>query len=175
MTTYVLGGGCFWCLDGVYTQIKGVISIESGYAGGDGPAGYWDIVAGRTDHAEVIRITFDELVITADIILDIFFLIHDPTSLNKQGADEGTQYRSTMMYTNDAQQAAFVAARDRAQSVWRRDPVVTEITPLKVFYVAESEHQDYYARNPLAGYCQIVINPKISKARQHYQRWFIDA
>jgi peptide-methionine (S)-S-oxide reductase len=171
MTTYILGGGCFWCLDAIYAQLRGVTQVESGYAGGDQPARYWDVVSGRTGHAEVTRITFDEAIIPADVILDMFFLIHDPTSLNKQGADEGPQYRSTMMYSDDAQRVAFEAARDRAALVWEA-PIVTEITQLTTFYLAEPEHQDFYAQNSLAGYCQIVINPKISKARHAYNEWF---
>lgn len=171
MTTYVLGGGCFWCLDGVYAQLKGVSLVESGFAGGDQPARYWDVVSGRTGHAEVTRITFDESVIPEDIILDIFFLIHDPTSLNKQGADEGTQYRSTMMYGSPEQEATFHAALSRACRVWKK-PIVTEIVDLKIFYIAEQEHQDFYAQNSEAGYCQIVIDPKISKARRAYEKWF---
>lgn len=171
MTTYVLGGGCFWCLDGVYAQLRGVKTVESGYAGGDAPADYWHVVSGRTGHAEVTRVSFDEAFIPAEVILDMFFLIHDPTSLNKQGADEGTQYRSTMMYTGDEQRQAFEAARDRAQVLWQK-PIVTEIVPLKTFYPAEPEHQDFYARNPEAGYCQVVIDPKITKARSHYAKWF---
>ena len=171
MTTYVLGGGCFWCLDGVYAQLRGVTSVESGYAGGDQPADYWRVVSGRTGHAEVVRITFDETVIPAETILDIFFLIHDPTSLNKHGADEGTQYRSIMMYTDEAQHQAFQTALDKAQGIWNQ-PIVTEITPLKTFYPAEPEHQDYYANNALTGYCQIVIDPKIAKTRAQYASWF---
>ena len=171
MTTYVLGGGCFWCLDGAYAQLRGVVSVESGYAGGNQPADYWHVVSGRTGHAEVVRLTFDETTIPAETILDIFFLIHDPTSLNKQGADEGTQYRSTMMYTNEEQQHTFQAALDRAQAQWDK-PIVTEIVPLKTFYPAEPEHQDYYANNALTGYCQIVIDPKIAKARATYAPWF---
>lgn len=171
MTTYVLGGGCFWCLDGVYAQVKGVSLIESGYAGGEAPARYWDVVSGRSGHAEVTRISFDEAVIPAEVILDIFFLIHDPTSLNRQGADEGTQYRSTMMYIDQQQQAVFEAARQRAAATWP-NPIVTEIVALKTFYLAEPEHQDFYARNQEVGYCQVVIDPKISKARQNYQQWF---
>ncbi|MFI5212747.1 MAG: peptide-methionine (S)-S-oxide reductase MsrA [Candidatus Saccharimonadales bacterium] len=171
MTTYVLGGGCFWCLDGVYAQLRGVTSVESGYAGGDKPADYWRVVGGRTGHAEVTRVSFDEAVIPADVILDMFFLIHDPTSLNRQGADEGTQYRSTMMYRDDDQKSAFEQARQRAEQLWDQ-PIVTEIVPLKEFYLAEPEHQDFYARNSETGYCQIVINPKISKARQTYNNWF---
>ena len=171
MTTYVLGGGCFWCLDGVYAQLKGIASIESGYAGGDAPARYWDVVSGRSGHAEVTRITFDETILPIDVALDIFFLIHDPTSLNRQGADEGTQYRSTMMYTSDQQRADFGASRERAAKLWPQ-PIVTEIVPLKTFYLAEPEHQDFYTRNSEAGYCQIVIDPKISKARRDYEQWF---
>lgn len=171
MTTYVLGGGCFWCLDGVYAQLKGVMAVESGYAGGDGPAGYYDIVTGRTGHAEVTRVTFDETIIPSTVILDIFFLIHDPTSLNKQGADEGTQYRSTMMYGDNEQAKLFEAALGRAQALWDKQ-IVTEVTALKQFYLAEPEHQDFYARNPEAGYCRIVIDPKISKARRSYNTWF---
>ncbi|MEO7904972.1 MAG: peptide-methionine (S)-S-oxide reductase MsrA [Candidatus Saccharimonadales bacterium] len=171
MTSYILGGGCFWCLDGVYTQLSGVTMVESGYAGGDGPADYWRVVSGRTGHAEVTRVTFDESIIPTDVILDIFFLIHDPTSLNRQGADEGTQYRSTMMYTDSDQHTAFQQALARAQTVWPR-PVVTEIVPIKQFHIAEQEHQDFYANNPLAGYCQIVIDPKIAKARAQYSQWF---
>jgi len=171
MTTYVLGGGCFWCLDGVYAQLRGVTSVESGYAGGDQPADYWHVVSGRTGHAEVVRVNFDETIIPADVILTIFFLIHDPTSLNKQGADEGTQYRSTMMYADEQQHQAFQSALKAAQNSWN-NPIVTEITPLKTFYPAESEHQDYYANNALTGYCQIVIDPKIAKARAKYASWF---
>lgn len=171
MTTYVLGGGCFWCLDGVYAQLRGVISVESGYAGGDNSARYWDVVSGQTGHAEVTRVTFDETIIPTNVILDMFFLIHDPTSLNKQGADEGTQYRSTMMYLDNEQKTLFGAARDRAAQLWQQ-PIVTEIVPLKEFYLAEPEHQDFYAQNTESGYCQIVINPKISKARHTYNEWF---
>lgn len=171
MTTYVLGGGCFWCLDAIYAQLRGIITVESGYAGGDQPADYWHVVSGRTGHAEVIRLAFDESIIPSDVILDIFFLIHDPTSLNRQGADEGTQYRSTMMYSNDVQKTAFIAARDRAQNVWGK-PIVTEIVPLKSFYLAEPEHQDYYTQNPTAGYCTVVIDPKVRKARADYSQWF---
>ena len=173
MAKYVLGGGCFWCLDAVYAQLRGVTKIESGYAGGQGRPNYWRVVNGGTGHAEVIQISFDEAVIPSDIILDIFFLIHDPTSLNKQGADEGTQYRSTMMYADDTQKEAFHAARDRAQKVWDR-PVVTEIVPLDTFYIGEEEHQQYYQKYPEAGYCQIVIDPKISKAKKQYEKWFKD-
>lgn len=171
MTKYVLGGGCFWCLDAVYAQLQGVMSVESGYAGGDGAPSYWRVVNGGTGHAEVVRITFDEAIIPPDVILDIFFLIHDPTSLNKQGADEGTQYRSVMFYDDNDQKELFHAAQARAQQFWPR-PIVTEIAPLEAFHIAEPEHQDYYNQNPETGYCQIVIDPKISKARHAYTKWF---
>ena len=171
MTTYVLGGGCFWCLDAIYAQLHGVKKVESGYAGGQGTPNYWKVVSGRTGHAEVTRVTFDETVIPSDIILDMFFLIHDPTSLNRQGADEGAQYRSTMMYANDDQNTAFHDALRRAKKLWDR-PIVTEVAPLDTFHLAEPEHQDYCSQNSYAGYCQIVIDPKISKARQSYNKWF---
>jgi peptide-methionine (S)-S-oxide reductase len=171
MTTYVLGGGCFWCLDAIYAQLRGVTKVESGYAGGEGVPTYWRVVSGRTGHAEVTRVTFDETIIPSDVILDIFFLIHDPTSLNRQGADEGTQYRSTMMYLDDTQKSAYQSALKRAQTLWD-SPIVTEIVPLDTFYLAEPDHQDYYNQNSETGYCQIVIEPKISKTRQSYNKWF---
>jgi peptide-methionine (S)-S-oxide reductase len=171
MTSYVLGGGCFWCLDGVYAQLRGVVSVESGYTGGQGTPDYWRVVSGRTGHAEVVRVTFDETIIPREVILDMFFLIHDPTSLNKQGADEGTQYRSIMLYEDEQQHRDFAAALQRAQLIWD-EPIVTEITPLDIFYLAETEHQDYFKKNPESGYCQIVIMPKVSKARQEFNTWF---
>lgn len=126
---------------------------------------------GSTSHAEAVRITFDESVIPSDVILDIFFLIHDPTTLNRQGNDVGTQYRSAMFYADDAQKQAFEAARDRAQKHWD-NPIVTEITDLVEFYLAEEYHQDYFNKNPGNGYCSIVVEPKIVKARSHYSQWF---
>jgi len=171
MTSYVLGGGCFWCIDAVFRRIKGVVSTEVGYAGGKGEASYSRVASGTTGYAEVTRITFDETIIPAQTILDIFFLVHDPSSLNRQGADEGTQYRSVMFYENDEQKEAFQAALSRAQKLWQ-DPIVTELSPLKMFYVAEDEHQDYFNKNPEAGYCQIVIAPKVNKARSRYSKWF---
>ena len=172
MTTYVLAGGCFWCLDAVYRQLKGVESSVSGYAGGDeASADYYKVVSGKTDHAESVSITFDETVIPKDVILDIFFLIHDPTSLNKQGADTGPQYRSAMFYHDDAQKAEFEAAITRAQNHWDK-PIVTTLEPLDAFYEAESEHQDYYANNPFNPYCPVVISPKVSKAKKAYTKWF---
>lgn len=171
MTSFVLGGGCFWCLDAVYQQIKGVTKVESGYAGGEGPANYYRVASGTTGYAEVVRVTFDESVIPAETILDLYFVMHDPTTLNRQGADEGTQYRSVMFYENDEQQRLFQAALERAQKLWD-DPVVTEITPLEKFYIAEDEHQDYFRKNPEAGYCSVVIAPKVVKVRSHFKQWF---
>jgi len=174
MTTYVLAGGCFWCLDAVYRRIKGVTKVVSGYAGGgiDNPT-YYEVASGESGHAEAVQITFDESIIPSDVILDLFFLIHDPTTLNRQGADIGTQYRSDMFYTDDTQKDAFEAAIERAKSHWD-DPIVTKLTKLDTFFDAEDEHQDYFNKNPGNGYCSIVIAPKIIKARSAYTKWFKD-
>jgi peptide-methionine (S)-S-oxide reductase len=172
MTTYVLAGGCFWCLDAIYRRLKGVETVYSGYTGGQTPdPTYYEVATGDTDHAEAVQITFDEKVIPADVILDLFFLIHDPTTLNRQGADVGTQYRSAMFYKDKAQHDAFLKAAARAEDHWD-DPIVTEITALDVFYPAEEEHQDYFNKNPGNGYCTIVIAPKIVKARSAYIKYF---
>lgn len=172
MTTYVLAGGCFWCLDAVYRRLKGVEKVVSGYAGGDLPyPTYEQVSLGASGHAEVVQLTFDETVIPTETILDLFFLIHDPTTLNRQGNDVGTQYRSAMFYADDGQKAAFEAARERATEHWD-DKIVTEITQLDEFYPAEDYHQDYFNKNPAAGYCSIIIAPKVSKARAAYKQWF---
>lgn len=172
MTTYILGGGCFWCLDAVFRRLKGVTQIASGYAGGDlkDPT-YYQVASGDTGHAEVVQITFDETIIPHETILDIFFSLHDPTTLNRQGADVGTEYRSIMLYSDDAQKQDFEAALERAMMIWDK-PLVTEIRPLEAFYIAEPEHQDYFNKNPQAGYCTVVINPKVTKIRQHFKEWF---
>lgn len=172
MTTYILAGGCFWCLDGVYQKLRGVESSISGYTGGtlEYPT-YDDVSLGTTGHAEAVQITFDESVIPADVILDIFFLIHNPTTLNRQGADIGTQYRSAMYYADEMQKTEFELARDRAQQHWD-DKIVTEITELGEFYYAEDYHQNYYARNPANPYCPVVISPKVAKAKKSYTKWF---
>lgn len=174
MTTYVLAGGCFWCLDAVYRRVKGVTSVVSGYTGGTTiNPGYYDVATGTTGHAEAVKVEFDESVIPADVILDIFFLAHDPTTLNRQGADVGTQYRSGMFYIDDAQKLQFEQAVGRAQKIWD-DPIVTEMTPLDTFYGAEDEHQDYFNKNPEAGYCSVVIAPKVAKVRATYADWFVE-
>ena len=173
MTRFVLGGGCFWCLDAVFRRIKGVESVVSGYAGGHvSDPSYEAVCTGETGHAEVVHVTFDETVIPADTILDIFFTIHDPTTLNRQGADVGTQYRSVLYYSDEAQKARFEAAVERAGQLWD-DPIVTEISPLDTFYEAEAYHQDYFNNNPDAGYCSVVIVPKIIKARQKFADWYL--
>lgn len=171
MTTYVLAGGCFWCLDAVYRRLRGVTQVESGYAGGEGPATYERVSTGETGYAESTRITFDEAIIPREIILDIFFLIHNPTTPNRQGNDVGPQYRSTMFYADEQQKQQFEAAMDRAKAHWD-DPIVTELAPLQEFIPAETEHQDYFANHPENPYCQVVIEPKIVKARSTYTKWF---
>lgn len=174
MTTYVLAGGCFWCLDAVYRRISGVSEVISGYAGGRMADPRYELVStGLTGHAEVVKLTFDEKVIPAETILDLFFLIHDPTTLNRQGNDVGTQYRSAMYYKDDTQKTAFEAAMERARAHWTA-PIVTEIAKLDTFYPAEDYHQDYFNKNPGNGYCSIVITPKIVKARAEYAKWFKD-
>jgi len=172
MTTFVLGGGCFWCLDAVFRKLKGVTSSECGYAGGETPSpNYYQVASGRTGHAEVVRVTFDESIIPVETLLGIYFLIHNPTTLNQQGADVGTEYRSIMLFENETQRQAFSSAIATAQTIWD-DPIVTELKPLETFFLAEKEHQDYFAKNPETGYCSIVIEPKISKARHEYKQWF---
>lgn len=171
MTSFVLGGGCFWCLDALYRQIKGVTKVESGYAGGTGIPNYYRVATGTTGYAEVVRVAFDETIVPADVIMDLFFVVHNPTTLNQQGADIGTQYRSAVFYQDEAQQTVFKEALKRAQEVWDK-PIVTEIVPLETFYVAEEEHQDYFRKNPASGYCSVVIEPKIVKARSHFKQWF---
>ena len=145
---------------------------ECGYAGGvvANPS-YYDVASEQTGHAETVRVTFDETIIPLETLLEIYFLIHDPTTLNRQGADTGTQYRSVMLYADDTQRQQFMTAQRHAATIWD-DPIVTELKPLDHFYQAEREHQDYFNKNPGAGYCTIVIAPKIVKARHAYKQWF---
>jgi len=174
MATYTLAGGCFWCLDAVFQRLKGIESSICGYAGGIAEdADYYAVATGKTDHAETVQVTFDKTVIPGDVILDMFFLIHDSTTLNRQGGDVGRQYRSTMFYADETQNELFEAAVERAKTHWG-DNIVTELTPLDTFYPAEIEHTDYYSNNPTTGYCTVVIEPKISKARKAYASWFKD-
>ena len=165
-----LGGGCFWCLEAVFDDLQGVTDVVSGYAGGhvQNPD-YKSVCTGRTGHAEVVQVTFDPSVVTYEDILGIFFAIHDPTTLNRQGADVGTQYRSAIYYHSDAQKATAEAliARLNAEHIWP-NPIVTEVTAAPVFYPAEDYHQEYFKRNPYQGYCQAVISPKVAKFRKQY-------
>jgi len=165
-----LAGGCFWCLEAVFEQVKGVEHVQSGYSGGrvDHPS-YRQVCTGTTGHAEVVQISFDPSVISFRELLEIFFAIHDPTTLNRQGPDAGTQYRSAIFY-HDAEQkrvAEEVISELRAAGVWRY-PIVTEVAPLEVFYQAEDYHDEYYRRNTEQPYCQVVIEPKLAKFRQKY-------
>ena len=171
LETATLGGGCFWCLEAAFLQLRGVERVVSGYAGGAIPnPTYEQVCAGNTGHAEVVQVTFDPAIITYDDLLDVFFVIHDPTTLNRQGGDRGTQYRSVVFHHDAAQQAAAQAAIARltAERVWD-DPIVTEITPLDVFYPAEPYHQRYFERNPAQGYCQVVVAPKVAKVRARFR------
>ncbi|MEK8088514.1 peptide-methionine (S)-S-oxide reductase MsrA [Thermithiobacillus plumbiphilus] len=165
-----LGGGCFWCLEAVFQQLKGVKEVISGYAGGqvENPD-YRQVCSGTTGHAEVVQIHFDPAVISYRDLLDVFFTIHDPTTLNCQGADVGTQYRSVIFHHSpEQQQVAETTIRElESAGVWNA-PIVTEVLPAPHFYPAEVYHKDYYARNPDQGYCRIVIAPKVAKLRQKY-------
>ncbi len=165
-----LGGGCFWCLEAVYDELRGVVSVESGYAGGTVPdPTYRDVCDGTTGHAEVIQVTFDPAEVSYRDLLNVFFTIHDPTTLNRQGADVGTQYRSVIFYHSPEQKqtAEEVIAEQHAARVWEA-PIVTEVLPAPEFYIAEDYHQEYFARNPGQGYCRAVIEPKVAKFRKHY-------
>jgi len=165
-----LAGGCFWCLEAVYDQLKGVESVESGYSGGNvkNPE-YREVCKGTTGHAEAVRITFDPQAISFKDLLDVFFTVHDPTTLNRQGADVGTQYRSAIFYHSPEQKATAekTIADLNAAKLWNA-PIVTQVAPLTDFYEAEMYHQEYYANNPRAPYCMAVIAPKVSKFRKHY-------
>lgn len=169
MKTIVLGGGCFWCTEALYQRIKGVESVVSGYAGGDYPnPTYEDLHYKDTGHAEVIQITYDEEKVSLEQLLNVFWHIHNPTTPNQQGADVGSEYRSIIL-TNDQVETnlAEQTKTQTAEKLWD-DPIVTEIKQLEVFYPAEAHHQDYFNTNPTAGYCQVVINPKLAKFEQTF-------
>lgn len=162
----VLGGGCFWCVEAAYELIPGVLAAESGYAGGARPnPSYEQISTGATGHAEVVKVTFDSAKVTRAELLDFFWDIHDPTTLNRQGADVGTQYRSVIYFASPEEEELVLASRNRANPEWG-GKIVTEILPLPVFYRAEEYHQDYYLKNPNAGYCRVVIKPKLEKLKK---------
>lgn len=166
-----LGGGCFWCLEAVFDQVQGVVSVESGYSGGTvrNPT-YREVCSGYTGHAEVVQVTFDPTVISYRDLLDIFFDIHDPTTLNRQGADVGTQYRSVIFY-HDAEQQAIAedAIAELAAAKRWPNPIVTQVEPLQAFYVAEDYHQNYYENNKRQPYCRMVIAPKVKKLHKHFE------
>lgn len=173
MQTFVLAGGCFWCLDAVYRTLKGVVDVVSGYTGGQTvQPSYEAVCTGTTGHAEAVAVTFDPEVIPADVILDVFFTLHDPRQLNRQGNDVGTQYRSAMFYTDAAQRSLFEMARDRASEYWGGG-LVTEISPLQQYYVADDYHQDFFAKNPAQGYCLAVALPKVNKIRKSYAQYVL--
>jgi len=164
----IVGGGCFWCTEAVFELLKGVSDVESGYANGHtlNPT-YRDICTGETGHAEVIKITYDDSIITSDTLLDIFVVVQNPTTLNVQGADRGTQYRSTILYTDEETKEAAEAAMEAAQKDYK-DPIVTIIEPLECYYIAETYHQDYYRQNSMQGYCMAVIPPKLAKIKEKF-------
>jgi peptide-methionine (S)-S-oxide reductase len=165
-----LAGGCFWCLEAVYDQMRGVESVESGYMGGPGANPTYEAVCtGRTGHAEVVRLTFDPAAVSFRELLEVFFVIHDPTTLNRQGNDVGTQYRSAIFYHSPEQKAAAetVISAFTKDKIFDR-PIVTEVAPAGTFYIAEDYHQEYFARNPGQGYCMAVVNPKVAKFRQKF-------
>ena len=167
-----LGGGCFWCLDAVYRRIHGVLSVESGYCGGQvHQPSYEQICSGKTGHAEVVRLSFDPAVISYREILEIFFLIHDPTTLNRQGNDVGTQYRS-VIYSHSPEQHAIAESVKAAVAEHWEAPIVTELAMAPMFYPAEAYHQDYFTQHPQQGYCAFVVAPKVSKARQAFQKFW---
>ncbi|CAN5850082.1 peptide-methionine (S)-S-oxide reductase MsrA [soil metagenome] len=165
-----LGAGCFWCVEAVFDELRGVETVESGYSGGQVPnPSYEQVCTGRTGHAEVIQITFDLEVVSFREVLEVFFTVHDPTTLNRQGADVGTQYRSAIFYHSPEQKATAeqVIAEMNQAGIWN-DPIVTEVSEFSEFFPAGEYHRDYYRRNPNQGYCQIVIAPKVAKFRQKY-------
>lgn len=165
------GGGCFWCTEAVFHDLRGVSHVESGYAGGQTEAPtYQEVCSGTTGHAEVIQVTFDPAEISYETLLDVFFHTHDPTTLNRQGADVGTQYRSVIFYHDATQQTTAVAVKERLQdSDEFSSPIVTEISPLESYYSAEAYHQRYFELNPRQPYCAAVVGPKVQKFRQRYQ------
>jgi peptide-methionine (S)-S-oxide reductase len=168
--TATLAGGCFWCLEAVFDELKGVESVESGYSGGHAAnPSYRAVCTGTTGHAEAVQITFDPAVISYEDLLRVFFATHDPTTLNRQGPDVGTQYRSAIFYQSPEQKAAAekIIGEVNAAGIWGR-PIVTEVNPFKEFFVAEDYHQEYFADNPYQPYCMAVVAPKVIKFRKHF-------
>lgn len=173
MHTFVLAGGCFWCLDAVYRTLRGVSDVVSGYTGGlTVLPSYESVCTGSTGHAEAVAVTFDPEVIPDDVILDVFFSLHDPRQLDRQGADVGSQYRSAMFYRDDAQRELFEAAIARASETWDGG-IVTTLEPLGDWYRAEEYHQDFFAKNPGQGYCMAVALPKVNKVRKSFAEYVL--
>jgi peptide-methionine (S)-S-oxide reductase len=166
--TAILGGGCFWCTEAVYLEVKGITSVESGYTGGQiAQPTYEQVCTGATGHAEVVKLSFDPTVISYRDLLEIFFTIHDPTTLNRQGNDVGTQYRSVIYHQSPQQEATARQVIAEMAHVWDA-PIVTELSPAPLFYKAEDYHQDYFRQHPLQGYCAFVVAPKVDKFRKTY-------
>jgi peptide-methionine (S)-S-oxide reductase len=171
LETATLAGGCFWCVEAVFDELQGVESVVSGYTGGDAQSPtYQQVCSGTTGHAEAVQISFDPRVVSFRELLEVFFTVHDPTTLNRQGADIGTQYRSAIFYhtTEQREAAEQIIAELNATEGWEDTPVVTEVAPLTEFYPAEDYHQDYFRNNPGQGYCRAVVAPKVSKFRQKF-------
>ncbi|MFY9304640.1 MAG: peptide-methionine (S)-S-oxide reductase MsrA [Rhodoluna sp.] len=163
MMNFVLGGGCFWCLDSSFMQFRGIEDVEVGYAGGHTSyPDYETVCSESTGHAEVAKVIFDEAVIPAETVLDIFFTLHDPTQLNRQGNDVGSSYRSCMFYQDEPQKLLFEDSLDRAKQVWGQG-IVTTLEPLETFWMGEEYHQDFFSKNPNQGYCNFVVKPKMEK------------
>ncbi|MEJ8811192.1 peptide-methionine (S)-S-oxide reductase MsrA [Variovorax ureilyticus] len=171
--TIVLGGGCFWCTEAVFDRVRGVVDVESGYSNGQAlNPSYEQVCTGRTGHAEVVKVVFDPEEISLHEILEIFFVVHDPTTLNRQGNDVGTQYRSGIYYTSDEQKRmADEVIREISDSKTYRAPVVTEVQPLANYSTAEAYHQDYFLNNPNQGYCAFVVGPKVEKFQKTFAKY----
>jgi peptide-methionine (S)-S-oxide reductase len=164
----ILGGGCFWCLEAVYLEVRGVTRVESGYMGGhELDPSYEQVCAGTTGHAEVVRVEFDPQLISYRDILEVFFTIHDPTTLNRQGNDVGTQYRSVIFFNSPGQETVARQVMAEMANVWDA-PIVTELAPAETWYKAEDYHQDYFRQHPLQGYCAFVVAPKVAKFRKTF-------
>ncbi len=168
MESIVLGGGCFWCLEATYQLVRGVEKVVPGYAGGNSPnPNYWSVHDDETGHAEVVQVTFDPVHIKLEDILEIFWIIHDPTTPERQGNDVGAEYRSLILFNDEKQNSIINASKENAQLIWD-DPIVTEIKLLDKFYEAEPEHHNYFQNHPEQAYCQLIINPKLTKLRQNF-------
>ncbi|GAA3283505.1 peptide-methionine (S)-S-oxide reductase MsrA [Nesterenkonia halobia] len=171
--TLVLGAGCFWCLDSLARRLRGVVRVRSVYTGGTGPATYEAVCTGTTGHAEAVEVTFDPAELPVDVLYDVFFSAHDPTSWNRQGHDVGPQYRSAMFYADDAERAEMQAAIERAQQSYDA-PIVTTLEPLGAVFEAEPVHQDFHSRRPDVGYCRVIIDPKVAALRRNYAPWLTE-